>query len=227
MKTSFVIREDMVTLFESLDDVSAGQLIKGLCAHQKGENAVIENGILNAALSMFCAWLDEDNRRYEEKCKKNSENIRKRWNKSDIPTDTTVYERIPTDTTAIPDDTKNTDKDNDKDIKKDSPSESRKKSRAAFCPPTVDEVRAFEREKGYGDEADAFVDFYASKGWMVGKSKMVSWQSARSGWERRRKERASPKKEYHNRYNDFPQRQYTTEEWKQIEDDWIRSSFGA
>ena len=215
MKTSFVIREDMSTLFESLDDVSAGQLIKGLCAHQKGNDVTIENSILNAAFLMFCAWLDEDNRRYEEKCRKNSENIRKRWNKEEVPEDTPVYDRIPTDT-------KNTDK--DKDIKKDSPSESRKKSRAAFCPPTVDEVRAYEKEKGFADEANAFVDFYSSKGWMVGKSKMVSWQSARSGWERRRKERAAPKKEYHNRYNDFPQRD---NDYAKIQEEWIRSAFGA
>lgn len=231
MKTSFVVREDMVTLFESLDDVSAGQLIKALCAHQKGKESVIENGILNAAFTMFCGWLDEDSRKYEEKCRKNSENIRKRWNKSDVRDNTNVYDRIPTDTSALPDDTKNTDNDSDNDNdnkKKTSPTESKKKSRAAFTPPTPEEVREYEVQTGLSDEAHAFVDHYTSNGWLVGgKTKMKDWKSARRNWERNKEKfgnRDAPKQEYHNRYNDFPQR---NNDYKQIEEEWIRRAFGA
>ena len=31
-------------------------------------------------------------------------------------------------------------------------------------------------------EADTFINFYSSKGWKVGNSKMVSWESAVDGW---------------------------------------------
>jgi hypothetical protein len=35
-------------------------------------------------------------------------------------------------------------------------------------------------------DADAFVDFYESKGWLVGKNKMKDWKAAVRTWERNR-----------------------------------------
>ena len=34
-------------------------------------------------------------------------------------------------------------------------------------------------------EAGKFMGFYGSKGWMVGKNKMVSWPHALAGWKAR------------------------------------------
>lgn len=51
-----------------------------------------------------------------------------------------------------------------------------------FTPPTVEDVQRYAQEHGYTLEADRFVDFYASKGWMVGKSPMRDWQAAVRGW---------------------------------------------
>ena len=36
-----------------------------------------------------------------------------------------------------------------------------------------------------GDEAEKFVDFYSSKNWMVGKTKMKDWKAAVRNWIRR------------------------------------------
>ena len=44
-----------------------------------------------------------------------------------------------------------------------------------FKPPTVDEVAAYCLERKNTVDANRFVDFYASKGWMVGKNKMYQW----------------------------------------------------
>lgn len=54
-----------------------------------------------------------------------------------------------------------------------------------FVPPTVDEVRAYCQEKNLSVDPQRFVDFYESKGWMVGKNKMKNWHSAISGWNAR------------------------------------------
>lgn len=54
-----------------------------------------------------------------------------------------------------------------------------------FIPPTVDEVKAYCQERHSSVDPVAFVSFYESKGWMVGKNKMRSWKSAISSWERR------------------------------------------
>jgi hypothetical protein len=54
--------------------------------------------------------------------------------------------------------------------------------RAVFVPPTVDEVRTYIQEQGVAVDPDAFVNFYESKGWMIGKNKMKSWKAAVRTW---------------------------------------------
>lgn len=54
-----------------------------------------------------------------------------------------------------------------------------------FTPPTVEEVRAYCRERKNGVDAERFVDFYASKGWKVGREPMKDWQACVRTWERR------------------------------------------
>lgn len=41
-----------------------------------------------------------------------------------------------------------------------------------FTPPTVEEVQEYCFERGNAVDAQSFVDFYTSKGWYVGKTKM-------------------------------------------------------
>lgn len=54
-----------------------------------------------------------------------------------------------------------------------------------FIRPTADEVRAYCEERGNGVNAEAFVDFYESKGWKVGNSPMKDWRAAVRTWEKR------------------------------------------
>ena len=54
-----------------------------------------------------------------------------------------------------------------------------------FTPPTVDEVRAYCKERGNGVDPQRFVDYYSSNGWMVGKTKMKDWKAAVRTWEQR------------------------------------------
>ena len=71
-----------------------------------------------------------------------------------------------------------------------------------FTPPTPEEVQQYCSESGHYIDADAFVDFYSSKNWMVGKNKMKDWKSAVRNWERRDKEHHT---ERTNRFNNFEQ----------------------
>ena len=54
-----------------------------------------------------------------------------------------------------------------------------------FRPPTVEEVRAYCEERQNSVDAEKFVDFYASKGWMVGSNRMKDWQASVRTWERK------------------------------------------
>lgn len=60
-----------------------------------------------------------------------------------------------------------------------------KRERSRFKPPTVEDVRAYCSEKGYAVDAERFVDFYGSKGWMVGRNKMKDWRAAVRTWVKR------------------------------------------
>ena len=54
-----------------------------------------------------------------------------------------------------------------------------------FSPPTVEEVTAYCRERNNNVDAQRFVDFYESKGWMVGSNRMKDWKAAVRTWEQR------------------------------------------
>jgi len=60
------------------------------------------------------------------------------------------------------------------------------KKQTRFIPPTVEEVRAYCRERGNTVNPETFVDFYTGKGWMVGKNKMKDWKAAVRTWEKNR-----------------------------------------
>ena len=61
-----------------------------------------------------------------------------------------------------------------------------------FKPPTVDEVKAYCRERNNSIDAEAFVSFYESKGWMIGKNKMKDWKAAVRTWEQKDKQSSKP-----------------------------------
>ena len=85
-----------------------------------------------------------------------------------------------------------------------------KKTAKRFLPPSVEEVQAYCKERGNNVDANAFVDFYESKGWMVGKSKMKDWKACVRTWEQRdKKDKKTQKKistERDYNYNDLETR---------------------
>jgi len=68
--------------------------------------------------------------------------------------------------------------------------------RSRFVPPTVDEVWQYCQEKNLKIDQEAFVDFYASKGWKVGQNPMKDWQAAVRNWERRNRGKAKQEASY-------------------------------
>jgi hypothetical protein len=53
-----------------------------------------------------------------------------------------------------------------------------------FTPPTLEEVKAYCAERNNNVDAQRFVDYYTSNGWLVGKNKMKDWRAAVRTWER-------------------------------------------
>ena len=60
-----------------------------------------------------------------------------------------------------------------------------KKEISRFQPPTLEEVSSYCSERNKGVDPNKFIDFYQSKGWMVGKNKMKDWKACVRTWEKR------------------------------------------
>lgn len=62
-------------------------------------------------------------------------------------------------------------------------SEAESATRAHFAPPTAQEVRAYCLARKNAVDAGRFVDFYAAKGWRIGREPMRDWRAAVRTWE--------------------------------------------
>ena len=56
-----------------------------------------------------------------------------------------------------------------------------------FEKPTVEEIQAYCTERKNSVDAQAFFDFYESKGWKIGTAKMKDWRASVRNWERRQR----------------------------------------
>ena len=92
----------------------------------------------------------------------------------------------------------------DKDsIDKDSKGESVRGEKAKrFYPPTLDEVKHYCEERKNNIDPMAFIDFYSSKGWMIGKNRMKDWKAAVRTWERKRKEKYQAESSVYDEWRD-------------------------
>lgn len=62
--------------------------------------------------------------------------------------------------------------------------EEQEEKRKVFIKPTIQEVQEYMQEIKYNGDAEYFINYYQSKGWVVGKSKMKDWKSAVQTWKR-------------------------------------------
>lgn len=53
-----------------------------------------------------------------------------------------------------------------------------------FKIPTIEEIKAYCSERNNRIDAQYFFDYYSSKGWVIGKTKMKDWKAAVRTWER-------------------------------------------
>lgn len=83
-----------------------------------------------------------------------------------------------------------------------------------FVPPTVDEVKKYIISVGSKVDAETFVAFYESKGWMIGRNKMKSWKAAIVTWERK----AGLKRELppNNDVAEKNEKELSDEEWLEL-----------
>ena len=60
-----------------------------------------------------------------------------------------------------------------------------KQKRGHFMPPSLQEITDYCKERQNTVSPEQFLNFYESKGWMVGKTKMKDWKACIRTWEQR------------------------------------------
>lgn len=73
---------------------------------------------------------------------------------------------------------KDKDKECDKDMECENKGADKPRTRTHFSPPTVEQVAEYVKQRGSRVDPQGFIDFYASKGWMIGKTPMKDWKAA-------------------------------------------------
>ena len=99
----------------------------------------------------------------------------------------------------------------------------KEKPQKRFSPPSAEEVAAYCRERGNRVNAQAFVDFYASKGWKVGGQPMKDWQASVRTWEQRDSYAQQPRMKVTGAAA-YAQRDYTEEELDSVSADLIEEA---
>ena len=95
-------------------------------------------------------------------------------------------------------------------------------SKTKFQKPSIEEVKAYVKEKGFNMDPEKFFDHYESNGWKVGKNPMKDWKAAVRNWEKGDNERRFP------RYSQpaevqYLQNDYSPEYLKKKEEDSLKA----
>jgi hypothetical protein len=115
----------------------------------------------------------------QEYSKKQRDNANLRWHRNA----NAMPSHIPDDATALPTDMPNVCSPSPTPSPNKEKSIAPKSQRSRFIPPTVEEVESQCAQIGLPPiEATKFVNYYESKGWVVGRSKMKLWKSALANW---------------------------------------------
>lgn len=105
-RKSFLFYYDWANIYEPLDDIRKAKLITATIRYAKDNTDTrFDDLTLKVIFNVIKDTIDRDSARYNERCLKNAENIKKRWDKK-----ANEYERIQTNTNYT---------DIDKDIEKD------------------------------------------------------------------------------------------------------------
>jgi hypothetical protein len=190
-KKSFIAYTDWGDTFKALPDEKAGQLIKHLFAYVNNENPVSEDVLINAVFANIKQTLKRDLEKYQAIIQRNRDNgskggrPRTRSSKPKKPTGITRNPNNPVVTQINPSEPKKPDSDSDSDNGNVIDIEKMKNK----IPPPINLVVQYCEERNNGIDANRFYDWYATRGWMVGKDKMKDWQSAIRTWEQKKKDK--------------------------------------
>lgn len=170
MSKGLIINEDVWVLIENLFPEEQAELLKCLAAYHRGHEVPEMSRMVMGVYQRIVL----DNGRFDPSRKAELSAMRSEIGKKGAEARWQTVANMANDgkNSKLPQDKKRIEEnrtDKNRDV-------------GRFAPPTTEEVKAYVNEMGYRMDSQRFVDFYSSKGWMVGKTKMRDWKAAVRGW---------------------------------------------
>lgn len=167
-RDGFVVYHELIDFLTPYGDAERGRIFTAMLTYSMTGESPGLSGNERFIWPAIKSKIDRDKQAYDERCETNRNNRQRSLTNVDepernAPTGTRTRTRTRTETgTRTNNNTGDT----------------------RFVPPDVEEVKAYCLERGNSVDAQSFVDFYSSKGWMIGKNKMKDWKAAVRTWER-------------------------------------------
>lgn len=167
-----------------LGDVPLKLAVNKLCAgNATALDSLINENIFTVIDGLICIdFLNEQLGEFDNTSKKNSKNAKDGWAKRRLSKYESERNATALDSQSQSDAIRE-DKIREDKIKEDIKITKEKTNR--FIPPTYEMVLSYCSERKNSIEANSFIDYYTSNGWVVGKGKMKDWKSAIRTWENR------------------------------------------
>lgn len=179
MRESFVFHAEYI---EDLpDEYKADFAMYTVNYGLNGEEPPLSDGTLEYSLwKKIARRIDAESEKYKAISEKRRNAAQRRYEQTQVKT-----------TLAEPTQAKNANADFTKQTEAKAEQKGQKQTaenqKKQFEKPTVSEIAEYCEERKNGIDAQAFFDFYESKGWKVGAAKMKDWRASVRTWEQRRK----------------------------------------
>lgn len=175
MKNSFVVYHSYRDTLKTLTDEQVGRLFRAILDYEIDciEPQFID-GMVQMAFNFIKNDLDANRKKYDNVCERNRQN----GQKGGRPKNPLGY----LETQNNPEKPKKADNEYDNEYEYDNDINNIYNKR--FLKPTVEQIKSYCQERNNGLDAQQFYDFYESKGWLVGKTKMKDWKASVRTWEK-------------------------------------------
>ena len=181
IRESFIIYTRFYKPIQKLTDEQLGRLFRALFQYNSTDESICVDEDIEMAFGFFSNQMDIDNTKWQEKVEKLRANAKKSRSKQLQPNATKsnqiglVNENVNVNV-------------NENVNNPLTPLKGETLPQKRFIKPTRQEVAAYAASLHYANfNADAFCDFYDSKGWKVGSEGMKDWKAAVRNWQRNNK----------------------------------------
>lgn len=200
-KNSIIFYRDWADMLLRLPEQMRHKAVDAILAYISNGEEPTDPEVAYGVFMAIRAHIERDANKYDQVCKKRAESgrrggIKKAKNLSNVTKSkqdlanvaiATKSKQNKQDLANVADNDNDNENDNDitNNIKINNNNINIIAPKKIFKPPTIAEVKDYIATKEYTIDAEAFIAYYDSNGWMVGRHKMKNWKAALVTWQKR------------------------------------------